>query len=83
MYTALEQSVNSTDALAAYPGFTITDIMRSWIDQAGHPLLHVSVNYDNGTVTLTQVQKLLFLSALFSTRVMTDSNIIRKGTNCK
>lgn len=37
MYKALEKSVNSTGALAAYPGFTITDVMRSWIEQAGHP----------------------------------------------
>lgn len=65
MYRALEQSVNSTDV---FPAFTITEIMRSWIEQAGHPLLHVSV--DNGTVTLTQVQKLFMLTALFCTLIL-------------
>lgn len=71
MYTALEWSVNNTDALDAYPGFTITDIMSSWIEQAGHPLLHVNVDYDNGIVTLTQVQKLVMPSILFVVLVPT------------
>lgn len=70
MYTALEQSVNSTGALAGYPGFTITDIMRSWIEQAGHPLLYVSIDYNNGTVTLTQVQNPILLSTVFCFRVI-------------
>lgn len=70
MYTALEQGVNKTNALAEYPKFTITEIMKSWIEQSGHPLLHVSVDYNNGNVTLTQVQKLLFLSSLFCSRII-------------
>lgn len=70
MYTALEESANSTGALTAYPEVTITDIMKSWIDQAGHPLLHVSVDYNNGNVALTQVQKLLILPTLFCFLIM-------------
>lgn len=55
MYSALEKGVNATNALAPYPGVTIGDVMSSWIAQAGHPVLDVQVNYEDGSVTLTQV----------------------------
>ncbi|XP_028172441.1 membrane alanyl aminopeptidase-like [Ostrinia furnacalis] len=54
MYSALEKGVNTTNSLALYPGHTIGDIMSSWISQAGHPVLDVQVNYEAGSVTLTQ-----------------------------
>ncbi|KAL0882642.1 hypothetical protein ABMA27_001077 [Loxostege sticticalis] len=54
MYSALEKGVNATNALAPYPGVTIGDVMSSWIAQAGHPVLDVQVNYEDGSVTLTQ-----------------------------
>lgn len=30
--------------------------MSSWIAQAGHPILHVEVDYKNDVVVLTQVK---------------------------
>jgi aminopeptidase N len=55
LYSGLEEGVAKTNSMAAYQGMTITDVMSNWTTQAGHPILHVEVDYENNKVTLTQV----------------------------
>lgn len=55
MYEALDLGVRNFSSLEAYPETTITEVMSSWISQAGHPTLHVEINYEDDTVVLTQV----------------------------
>ncbi|KAM3967291.1 membrane alanyl aminopeptidase [Aphomia sociella] len=54
LYEGLDSGIQRYNSLATYPGVTIKDIMSSWINQAGHPILNVNVNYENGTVSLSQ-----------------------------
>ncbi|XP_049870026.1 membrane alanyl aminopeptidase-like [Pectinophora gossypiella] len=56
LYAALEEGVTSDNSLDAYPGVTFTVVMSSWITQAGHPVLTVSVDYETETVILTQTR---------------------------
>ncbi|XP_059049752.1 membrane alanyl aminopeptidase-like [Achroia grisella] len=54
LYSGLDAGVQRYNALSAYPGFNIKDIMSSWITQPGHPVLNVEVDYVNKTISLTQ-----------------------------
>ncbi|XP_026737407.1 membrane alanyl aminopeptidase-like [Trichoplusia ni] len=54
LYQGLSGGVSTFNALSSYSNTNISDIMNSWITQAGHPLLTVNINYDTETVTLTQ-----------------------------
>ncbi|XP_053604250.1 membrane alanyl aminopeptidase-like [Plodia interpunctella] len=54
LYEGLNAGVTTTNALSIYPGATIKDIMISWINQAGHPIVTVNVDYENQIATLTQ-----------------------------
>lgn len=55
MYAALQQAANSAGSLANYPGATVSGVMGSWVSQAGHPVVVVSVDSDTGNITLRQV----------------------------
>nr|QEV86803.1 aminopeptidase N8 [Chilo suppressalis] len=54
LYAGLQSGVASTSALASYPGATVASVMESWITQAGHPVLEVTVDYEKEVVTLNQ-----------------------------
>ncbi|XP_075971973.1 putative aminopeptidase-2 [Anticarsia gemmatalis] len=54
LYAGLDRGVVQYNSLSAYPNATITDVMASWITQAGHPVVDVNVNYQTGVVNLTQ-----------------------------
>ncbi|KOB70213.1 Aminopeptidase N-5, partial [Operophtera brumata] len=54
LFKALDIGVQNTSSLAMYPNTDITEVMSSWISQAGHPILHVDINYETDNVLLTQ-----------------------------
>nr|AWT23001.1 aminopeptidase N8 [Hyphantria cunea] len=54
LYAALDYAVTTQNSLNSYPNATVADVMGSWISQAGHPIVHVNINYNTDTVTLTQ-----------------------------
>jgi aminopeptidase N len=55
LFDALDHAASEDRALASYNGITIDRYFRTWSEKAGHPLLTVTVNQDNGTMTVTQV----------------------------
>lgn len=53
IYESMNFVVNRTDALPK--GLTINKVADAWIDQERLPLVTVTRNYDNGTITFSQV----------------------------
>lgn len=64
LYQGLSGGVSTFNALSSYSNTNISDIMNSWITQAGHPLLTVNINYDTETVTLTQVSYIHYITII-------------------
>lgn len=60
MYEALDIGAKSYSALAAYHDTTVSQVMSSWITQPGYPILDVTVNYEDDTVTLKQVRQKMY-----------------------
>ncbi|XP_049870025.1 membrane alanyl aminopeptidase-like [Pectinophora gossypiella] len=56
LYAALEEGITSDNSLAGYSGVIFTEVMSSWITQAGHPVVTVHVDYETEMVTLTQAR---------------------------
>ncbi|KAF9798704.1 hypothetical protein SFRURICE_007034 [Spodoptera frugiperda] len=54
LYEGLHQGVQRYNALSSFPGHNISDVMNSWISQAGHPVVKVTIDYSTNVVTLTQ-----------------------------
>ncbi|XP_072939870.1 putative aminopeptidase-2 [Epargyreus clarus] len=55
LYEGLQTGVTAyPNSLSLYPETDITTVMSSWITQSGHPIVHVTVNRDDFTVSLTQ-----------------------------
>ncbi|KAI5638674.1 peptidase family m1 domain-containing protein [Phthorimaea operculella] len=56
LFLALDQAAAEDNALAAYGGITIAEYLRTWSEQAGHPMLTVTVDQKTGRMTVTQVR---------------------------
>ncbi|GBP46436.1 Membrane alanyl aminopeptidase [Eumeta japonica] len=54
MYDSLQIGANAASSLNDYNGYTVGDVMSSWIAQPGHPVLNVDIDYDTEQITLTQ-----------------------------
>lgn len=55
LFRALDGVAIEDNALMAYNGITINNYFKTWSEQAGHPLLTVSINQRTGQMTVTQV----------------------------
>nr|AHA90590.1 aminopeptidase N [Achaea janata] len=53
LFSALDAAAVVDNALAGY-GITIEEYMKTWSEQAGHPLLSVSVDHSTGNMVVTQ-----------------------------
>ncbi|KAH9643218.1 hypothetical protein HF086_012880 [Spodoptera exigua] len=60
LYEGLHQGVQRYSALSSFPGHNISEVMSSWISQAGHPVVKVTIDYSTSVVTLTQIINDLF-----------------------
>ncbi|KAJ2952360.1 hypothetical protein O0L34_g4645 [Tuta absoluta] len=56
LFLALDRAAAEDNALAAYGGITIAEYLRTWSEQAGHPLLTVTVDQKTGRITVTQLR---------------------------
>ncbi|XP_075971875.1 membrane alanyl aminopeptidase-like [Anticarsia gemmatalis] len=54
LFSVLDEAAAADNAMAAYGGITVEQYMKTWSEQAGHPLLTVAVDHNTGRMTVTQ-----------------------------
>ncbi|XP_047984433.1 membrane alanyl aminopeptidase-like [Leguminivora glycinivorella] len=54
LFTALDEAAAEDSSLSNYNGVTIEEYFKTWSEQAGHPLLTVTVNQRTGQMIVTQ-----------------------------
>ncbi|KAJ1530371.1 hypothetical protein ONE63_005280 [Megalurothrips usitatus] len=60
LYKAMQSAVTALQAPALLPdGVTVADVLASWVDRSGYPVVNAIRNYDNKTATLSQERFLL------------------------
>lgn len=55
MYAAFRQAVTEDGTLSQFPGVDVGDVFDTWVQNPGAPVVTVSINYETGEITATQV----------------------------
>lgn len=58
LFNALDHVAQEDGALSQYREVTVSSYFKTWSEQAGHPLLTVSVDQRTGEMTIVQVHYL-------------------------
>lgn len=56
MYDALQTAVNDANASHLLGSLTVAEILDTWVNRSGFPIVTVTRNYTTGSITFTQVK---------------------------
>lgn len=60
LWSSVQEALDDLNVTGVLPsGATIEDVMETWNTQSGYPLVSVERNYEDGSITFSQVLQLI------------------------